>query len=195
MIIRHAGHDANFRAHLHEHLCQLGLGEEAAVGLELAGLIKMLANLYDTVAFPEARRDSVSWARWGVLFALMARERHEAESTLTPTFLSHILHVSKNTVSSLLRGLEEQGLIARTLDPVDRRLFHIQLTPAGRELIASTLPQRIRHLNELSSGLAADEQEQLLHLLEKLRISLMSQVQPCRPDWSPGADEDSHGKA
>jgi DNA-binding MarR family transcriptional regulator len=80
--------------------------------------------------------------------------------------------VSKNTISALLRGLEEQGLIQRTLDPQDRRLFRIRLSDYGRQVVQKEAPQRIRYLNKLASGISPEEQELLINLLAKLYRSI-----------------------
>ncbi len=95
---------------------------------------------------------------------------------ITPTELSHFQRVSKNTISALLRGLEEQGLIQRNLDSEDLRVFRIQLTDAGRALVLNTAPNRIAGLNKLLSGLNPEEREQLILLLEKLRLELKACV-------------------
>ncbi len=91
---------------------------------------------------------------------------------ITPTALSRVQSVSKNTISALLRGLEEQGLVQRTLDPTDRRLFRIQLTAHGRELVRREAPGRVRHLNRLAQGLTEPERQELTDLLWKLFSSI-----------------------
>ena len=63
----------------------------------------------------------------------------------------------------------------RTLDPDDYRLFLIQLTPAGRELIRSAAPKRIRCMVQMVSGLNEDERSQLIALLSKLYRSLLAE--------------------
>ena len=74
-------------------------------------------------------------------FALYVEEQRGKSLGLPPSYLSRCQDVTKNTISVLLRGLEDQGWIERTLDPDDRRVFRIRLTPAGRELIR-TRPRR-----------------------------------------------------
>jgi DNA-binding MarR family transcriptional regulator len=73
-----------------------------------------------------------------------------------------------------LRGLEEQGLIERTLDPEDKRIFHIHLSAAGREVVRARAPQHLAHLDDLASSLTPAEQAQLLELLGKLAGALAS---------------------
>ncbi len=96
---------------------------------------------------------------------------------LTPTELSQFQQVSKNTISSLLRGLEEQGYIQREIDPKDLRVFRIHLTEAGRQLILSMGPKRVQGLNQLLVDMSDDEKTLLIQLLHTLRISLEKQFQ------------------
>jgi DNA-binding MarR family transcriptional regulator len=161
----------NLRAHMRQHVREL-VGDDDASGLELAGLIRGLANLYETAEIPPDSPLDLSGPRWFLLLRLLGEEREGNCAGVTPTALSHNQNVSKNTISSLLRGLEEQGLIQRDIDPLDKRIFRIQLTAHGRELMAIAAPLRIRHLNRLASGLAPEEQEQLYGLLVKLFRSI-----------------------
>lgn len=148
-------------------------------GVELMttlGRVFQLGEILDSQRFDIP---DVSLPRWRLLLHLFIAEQLGNTAGLTPTEMSDFRQVSKNTVSSLLRGLEEQGLIQRTIDAKDLRLFRIHLTGAGRQLIIGSAPQRINGLNQLVSGLEREEQEQLTYLLNKLRKSLERQV--CQP--------------
>jgi DNA-binding MarR family transcriptional regulator len=149
------------------------VGTEEVTGMELSGMIRGLANLYEAVEVPPESPLDLSGPRWFLLLRLLGEECDGNCNGMTPTTLSHNQNVSKNTISSLLRGLEEQGLIQREIDPVDKRIFRIQLTDHGRQLMAVAAPLRIRHLNHLTSGLTPAEQEQLIGLLAKLFRSVI----------------------
>ena len=166
---------SQMREHIREHIRELA-GVEDTAGLELVGMIRGLANLYETAEVPPEAKIDLSGPRWGLLLRLMAEEHNGNCDGLTPTELSRYQYVSKNTISSLLRGLEEQGLIQRAIDANDRRLFRIQLSESGRKAMAEAAPQRIRYLNCLVSGLTVAEKEQLFELLGKLFHSV---VQNC----------------
>ena len=143
-------------------------------GLELLGLLRTLVHLYELVESQLPGGAVLSGPRWAVLMYLMAQEKRGDQPGVTPTALSRFLDVSKNTISSLLRGLEEQGYVERALDPHDYRLFRIQLTPAGREIVQSAAPVRFAYMNRLASGLSREEREQLAGLLEGLYRSIRS---------------------
>jgi DNA-binding MarR family transcriptional regulator len=167
-------HIQSMRAHLRERLRTL-TGEDHVTGMEIASLIRMIGNQYESIGDQEACCGGLSAQRWGLLLRL-ATEEDRGNRDTTPTELSRSQNVTKNTISSLLRGLEDQGLITRELDTEDRRIFRIQLTPAGRELVRSTAPRRISQLNQYASHLNAGEQTQLIDLLGKLYCSLVKEM-------------------
>jgi DNA-binding MarR family transcriptional regulator len=164
---------AMMQAHIRSQVQELtGLADTR--GIELFSLLRMVMNLCEVIETRLVGENGLSGPRWALLLRLFAEEKHGKREGITPTSLSRYRSVSKNTISALLRGLEEQGLIQRALDAEDYRLFRIQLTPAGRELVQSTAPERIRHMNEMLSGLSEEECEQLIALLAKLHRSLLT---------------------
>jgi DNA-binding MarR family transcriptional regulator len=161
----------HLREHYFTHLRQI-MGVDDLSGIELAGRIRLVASLYETLASQHAGMGDVSAPRWRVLMRLFGEEKHGNSQGLTPTELSRMQLVSKNATSALLRGLEEQGLIQRTLDSDDRRIFRIQLTQAGRELIRASAPGHLLYLNQIAFALSPEERAQLNVLLDKLQHSL-----------------------
>lgn len=162
-------------------------GDVDPTGVELRRAIRMAANQYDAVEDEKLRELGLSGPRWGLLLRLMGEEQLHGKTDVSPTYLSRCLQVSKNTVSALLGSLEEQGLIERSLDPTDRRVFHIRLTEAGRAIVRDTAPEHIAFLNHLAAGLSAEERSQLAALLEKLHASLQAAHLPVsagRPEMS-----------
>ncbi len=155
------------------NLMQDTLGGVDLSGLELARLIKIVANLYAVINDEQLRHADLSGPRLGLLMRLWAEENHGHREGTPPTHLSRSQNVSKNTISALLRGLEDQGLIERTLDADDHRSFRIRLTAAGREVVQNTAPQHMACLNQLAAGLTPDERGQLIALLQKLYGSLV----------------------
>jgi len=147
-------------------------GLEDITGLMLPRLIKHLANDYDMMFTAEVNDEELSGARLSILLRLYGDELMGRSEGTTPTFLSHLQRVNKNTISSLIRGLEEQGLILRENDPADRRIYRLRLTDTGRNLIKEQAPRMIRVMNEVPSELTVEEQKQLVSLLEKLSHSL-----------------------
>ncbi len=162
------------QAHMRSHI-QAVSGMSDTSGIEIASLVRMIGNLYEAIGTQKHGESELSGPRWGLLLRLMVEEKRGNCEGITPTSLSHFQNVSKNTISALLRGLEEQGLIERALDPEDHRIFRILLTQAGRDLIETTGPKRLKHMNQLASCMSEAEREELVVLLGKLYRSVLAQ--------------------
>lgn len=146
---------------------------EPTDGLEIVNMMRMQIHHIDAFLNQHPTLGELSGPRMGILMRLMAEEDMGNHAGINPTLLSHYQNVKKNTVSSLLSGLEDQGLVERTINPEDKRGFNIRITDAGRDRILATMPERIRYLNKLTSGLTAEEQREMVRLLNKMRVSLM----------------------
>ena len=155
-----------------KHLKQMA-GSEKIDGLELVNLMRMNMHIIDASLNQNPQIGDLSGPRMGILMRLIAEEDHGNHEGISPTRLSHYQSVKKNTVSSLLSGLEEQGLIERTIDTQDKRGFNIRITATGRERIIAGMPERMKCVNELTSGLTSEEKQQMISLLTKLRSSMM----------------------
>jgi DNA-binding MarR family transcriptional regulator len=140
----------------------------AEIFLSLTRIVQ-LAEMHESHQF---EGEGISAPRWRLMMYLFMREKVGHAGGVTPTEISHFQQVSKNTISSLLRGLEEQGFIEREIDPNDLRVFRIHLTDAGREHVTRTAPQRIEGINQLLADLTPEDIEQLKALLNKVRRSL-----------------------
>jgi DNA-binding MarR family transcriptional regulator len=155
-------------------------GIEDVRGFELFSLLHMLANVSDALTSQYDSDREVSTARAGILMRLFVDDTMGIDSPLTPTELSRFQNVSKNTISSLIRGLEDQGLVTRELDQIDKRVFRLKITESGKQLVKEFVPRKAQLMNSLTSGLAPEELDQLLALLQKLRGSLIKQMHEIR---------------
>ena len=77
----------------------------------------------------------------------------ELSGALTPRELADAERVQPPTMTKIVAGLVEEGLVARTPDPLDRRIAWLTVTPEGRKLLArrrrnmdSFLVKRLRSL-------------------------------------------------
>lgn len=165
----------DFRSELRDRFLQtFGLKDTSA--LETFVLLQRVSHLCRLLDDQLDEGRELSGPRWRLLMRLLIEEQNGNFEGLTPTMLSHWQHVTKNTISALLRGLESQGLIQRTLVPSDLRAFRIQLTPAGREYLYANAGQRLQNLQHIFSDLDPCELEQLITLLNSLHRSLSAQV-------------------
>jgi DNA-binding MarR family transcriptional regulator len=148
-------------------------GLEDLTGITLPGLIKHISSDYDELMTGGLDED-LSSARLSLLMRLYIAELMGRTDGITATFLSHMQNVNKNTISSLIRGLEDQGLICRENDLEDRRIYRLKLTETGRSIIKDKVPNMVKDMNDTASGLTLEEQHQLKDLLEKLSKSIQS---------------------
>ncbi len=110
----------------------------------------------------------ISYARYRLLMHLLFAEEIDGRSELNPSEISDKQGISRNTVSSLIRELENEGLIERHLDEKDRRRFNIRLTENGRSRVHDHASKHFQTITNSFSSLTADEQETLAHLLNKI---------------------------
>ena len=168
-------HFEKMHEHLTKHLSSMTNGADIK-GLELSSLIRMLANYYAAIVAHKMVPGELSGPRMGILIRLLVAEKNGNTDGINPTALSHFQNVKKNTISSLLRGLEESGYIERNLDPNDKRIFLIRITEKGRKMMETVGPQRLTMMNDLASDLSDEEKTQLIFLLGKLRKSMQNKV-------------------
>lgn len=110
----------------------------------------------------------LSFAQYKVLMHLLFAERMGARTELNPSEISDRQGVSRNTISALIRNLEDSGLVERRLDPKDRRRFNIGLTENGRSLVTDHARQHLATTGGCFDGLTGEEQESLYQLLRKV---------------------------
>lgn len=116
-------------------------------------------------------RFGVSAAQWGVLRALQRAEA-EGREGLCLKDLGQYLLVRPPSVTSLIDRLERTGWVTRKTASGDRRAKLVQLTAAGRQLLARVLEHHPAQIRALMGGLSPAEQRELQRLLERLSAHL-----------------------
>ncbi len=96
------------------------------------------------------------------------------------------LGITPRTVTTLVDGIERDGLIRRVLDPKDRRATLLELTPLAQEHFARVRALHKQLTEDISCGLNGAQRSQLLGLLQQLRESVSA---------SPHVAMPSHGEA
>jgi DNA-binding MarR family transcriptional regulator len=87
---------------------------------------------------------------------------------MIPSELSAVLMMSRAGMTNRLDRLEAAGLVERSLDPADRRSFHVVLTGKGREVIDAALTEHAANLARLSSGLTPEDAATLTRIVRGL---------------------------
>ena len=113
-------------------------------------------------------RTDVSFPQFRVLMHLYFCEWAGNCEGLNPSEISEHEGTRRNTISALIRGLEEEGLVERQLDPDDRRRFNIRLTNAGRQKVVDRTGSHIQMINSLFESLSPDEIKNFTLALHKL---------------------------
>lgn len=151
----------------------LGKDDAGALrGVEMLRRVRRLNNTYDSIFSSHMGDAPLSPHRWRVLFHIWMEEQR-GRLSVYPTQISKAQHLSKNTISEHLRALEDEGLLARELDPDDRRHFKIRLTAGGRSLVQKCTPHQVQVVNRLLDGLSAGEIAQIEGALDLLQQTLL----------------------
>jgi DNA-binding MarR family transcriptional regulator len=101
-------------------------------------------------------------------FDLMAA-LERAPDGLTMGELSRRLMVSGGNITSIVAGLERDGLVRRRSPPADRRTSYVALTGRGRAAFAEMARAHEHWINELLGVMADQEVDALTDLLAKLK--------------------------
>jgi len=103
-------------------------------------------------------------------FDLMAA-LERAPDGLTMGEISRRLMVSGGNVTSIVAGLERDGLIGRRQPPSDRRTTYVALTERGRAAFAEMARAHERWINELLADASDHDVDALVDLLAGLKHS------------------------
>ena len=143
---------------------------------ELAFAINDVARLLRTYADHAAGRFGMTRAKWAVLARL---DRFEG---LKQTELAEMLDLQPITLTRLLDGLADNGLIERRPDPDDRRAKRLFLTPAARPLLErlTTLGEDL--MTSALAGLAPADVDALLGRLTTVKENLRKAIQKQHTD-------------
>ena len=86
--------------------------------------------------------------------------------------ISEAFDSSPRTTTEAIDALERDGLVLREQDPADRRAKLVSITSEGTALLARSEPAMRQYMDDVFTALAADEQQKLAELLEKLSARL-----------------------
>lgn len=131
---------------------------QASVGWLLNVAANQAAKKFDL----ELKKQGFTRALWPALMCLWEEEG------VTQSDISKKSKIENSTTTRILDKLVKMELVERRDDPNSRRTFRIYLTDEGRALKKVLLPIPVAVNEELMSPLAADEQQELIRLLQKL---------------------------
>ena len=112
---------------------------------------------------------NISPARFQVLETLAL------EGALSMVDLADNLSVTKRNITTLVDGLEKEGLAKRSPHPTDRRSTLIDLTNDGRAKFDAAAKVQVAHLSRLFEQLNDDQDRALTRALSLLTKTLATQ--------------------
>lgn len=110
---------------------------------------------------PKLQQAGLSLPQFGLLACLWREPGLHAHE------VAEQLGVTMPTVSVALRRLEKGGWLRRRPDPDDKRSMRLYLSPKASQVARQVGNRRKRYIQEFLEALSANEQEQLLTLLDK----------------------------
>jgi DNA-binding MarR family transcriptional regulator len=125
---------------------------ESASQLNLTAGIRLLARLA-RVAEKACRESGISLPQYRLLLSVSGRSQRPSELAIQ-------VGVSRPTLTSLVDGLAQAGLVNRVPVPADRRGICLEPTEAGRiaiERAEASLTQRMLALVDVEAGSSVDE--------------------------------------
>jgi DNA-binding MarR family transcriptional regulator len=108
-------------------------------------------------------------------FDLMA-QIERAPHGLQMSELSRRMLVTGGNITGIVDQLERAGLIVRTEDPADRRVYLVKLTKEGRRQFEQMAVEHESWIVELLSGIPKREQRTLNESLTRLRAQLTREI-------------------
>lgn len=86
--------------------------------------------------------------------------------------LSKRMMVTGGNITGITDQLEQEKLVARVVDPKDRRSYSVKLTPAGRRAFDEMARVHEGWIAELLHGVTPDDKTQLIDLLSHMKQQL-----------------------
>jgi DNA-binding MarR family transcriptional regulator len=125
-------------------------------------MIRRVHQIAVSLFLEETGALGVTNRQYGILFVLRHRPGIDQIS------VANLLGLDRSTTGMVLKKLEEDGLVVRTVEARDRRRHRLQLTRYGRTLLSQlSVPARRAH-DRLLSAFAPRERTLFLVLLGKL---------------------------
>ncbi|GAB4084708.1 MarR family winged helix-turn-helix transcriptional regulator [Myceligenerans cantabricum] len=126
-----------------------------------------------------------SWQVWHILLALSTSEPR------TQRELAHAVGIREATLTHHLRGMENDGLVARTRRPGDRRTQQVEVTDAGARLFSGLRDAAVAFDRRIRTAIGSDDDvSAFLATLGRLAAAAPEGVRDISPeDWpqQPGA--------
>ena len=133
--------------------------------LELFVVLSRAYNWVNAHAIRDIRCHGLNPTEFGILEVLY----HKGSLPLQQ--IGEKVLISSGNITYAVDKLEQKQLLVRRPSPLDRRVTFAELTPQGRQLLATIFPQHAEAIGRAVSGLSPEEQVQATQLLKKLGLA------------------------
>jgi MarR family transcriptional regulator for hemolysin len=96
----------------------------------------------------------------------------EENGALTQTRLAERLGLGRAATGSVIDALETRGFVQRQPDPDDRRVWLVDVTASGKEMVEQISERDIVLRKELRNGLSREDRQMLAEVLVRLGNNL-----------------------
>jgi DNA-binding MarR family transcriptional regulator len=135
------------------------------------GFLLRRAHQISASIFESACADvDLTQAQYGALTVL------SSEPGIDQSRLARALAFDKVTVLRVLRGLEERGLVSRTMSQTNRRQMVVRLTPAGKRLLKRAESPVQEAYARLMAPLTARQRQDFIQLLHVMTDGLNTEA-------------------
>ena len=140
----------------------------ANVGNDLLVLLSDAARQMRTYADQVAQVHGLTRAQWIILARL------ERKADLSQNELAAMAEVTPMTVARLVDRLEALGLVKRCIDPTDRRIWRLRLTPAADPVLRALSVERARLHKIITKGIDPSALEAMAIGLRQMKENVSS---------------------
>jgi DNA-binding MarR family transcriptional regulator len=145
------------------------VSQSCTTSWEVFGLIDAVAKSLKRIHSDALRLTGLTPAQYQLLAVLWRRDSRPLKE------LADVCGCRRATITGLIDGLENRGLVERVPNPEDRRSALARLTSAGRQL-RDDAPSLEGVFGNCCRGLTREESMQLCQLLNKLGASLTPSI-------------------
>ncbi len=90
--------------------------------------------------------------------------------------LSIVTERDKSSLSRLLKGMMDKGLISRQKDEEDARQFQIYLTKKGKETLGKALPILVEAFDKIQSKVSKEDMETVKKVMVQLQANITQEL-------------------
>ncbi|WP_080952101.1 MarR family winged helix-turn-helix transcriptional regulator [Pseudomonas putida] len=84
--------------------------------------------------------------------------------------VARLLDINPSQLVPLIQNMEKRGLIRKTQEQEDKRLYHLHISAAGASLIERSLPLVKACELFVTSALSDEERQSLLRLMQEIKV-------------------------